>query len=87
MPWPDEAAHVIAGELRAQLGDGHLRTGAVMSSEARLSTSYLVSVSARISLWLLAADGLVVRLPGRGTFAAPPAHQALPAGQSREQIR
>ena len=88
MPWPDEAAHVIAGELPAQLGDGHLRTGAVMSSEAQLSTtSYLVSQSARISLRLLAADGLVVRLPGRGTFAAPPAHQALPAGQSREQIR
>jgi DNA-binding GntR family transcriptional regulator len=87
VPWPDEAAHVIAGELRAQLEDGHLRTGAVMSSEAQLSTSYLFSQSARISLRLLAADGLVVRLPGQGTFAAPPAHQALSARQSREQIR
>jgi DNA-binding GntR family transcriptional regulator len=58
-----------------------------MSPEAQLSTSYLVSQSARISLRLLAADGLVVRLPGRGTFAALPAHHALSARHSREQIR
>ena len=87
MPWPDEAARAVAGELRAQLGDGRLRTGAVMPSEAQLAASYVViRHSARIALRLLAADGLVVRLPDRGTFAALPAHQALLDCQTGEQI-
>jgi GntR family transcriptional regulator len=86
--WPDEPARVIGGDLRDQLGDGRPRSGAVLPSASQLAASYLVSrQSARIALRQLAADGLVVRVPGRSTLAAPPGHEALRASPAKEQVR
>ena len=88
MAWPDEAARVIAGELRAQLTNGRMQKGTVLPSESQLAASYLVSrQSARNALRQLADDGLVVRVPGRGTLASPPDQPARRrlsvAGRSR----
>ena len=84
MPWPDGAASVTAGELRAQPGDGRPVAGAVLPSEARLAANYLVSrQSARTALRQPAAGGLVIRVPGRGTLVAPPAREAT---RAREEI-
>ena len=85
MAWSDEDARVIA---RDQLSDGRLQGGAVLPSETQLAARYQVSgLSARIALRQPAADCLVVRVPGWGTFADSPGHQALPASQARERVR
>jgi GntR family transcriptional regulator len=79
---------MIARELRDQLSDGRLRSGSVLPTESQLAAAYLVSrQSARIALRRLAADGLVVRVPGRGTLAAPFGHEAIPAYLTRDENR
>jgi DNA-binding GntR family transcriptional regulator len=79
---------VIAGELRDQLSDGRLRSGSVLPTVSQLAARYLVSrQSARIALRQLAADGLLVRVPGRGTLAASLSREAVPAGLSRNENR
>jgi GntR family transcriptional regulator len=70
--WSDDAARVVMRELRDQRSDGRLQDGAVLPAESQLAASYLVSRPAiRHALRRLAADGLVQRIPGRGTATSP----------------
>ena len=88
MTWPDEAARVIAGELRGQLSDGRLRSGAVLPSASQLAASYLVSrQSARIALRQLAADGVMVHVPGRARSPLHPVMRPSRASPAKGQVR
>jgi GntR family transcriptional regulator len=69
---PDKAKQAVTADLRDQLVDGRLRAGGLLPTETQLVARYLVSRQiVRRALRHLAADGLVLRIPGRGTFAAP----------------
>lgn len=59
----------LADVLRDQIGTGDLPAGSVLPSEATLCQMHGVSrVSVRRAVALLRAEGLVVTVPGRGSF-------------------
>jgi DNA-binding LacI/PurR family transcriptional regulator len=61
----------IVQDLRHQIVSGHLGAGQWVCSESELMSRYLVSrITARNALNALVDQGLVVRLPGKGTFVA-----------------
>jgi GntR family transcriptional regulator len=69
---PDDATRMIVRDLRDQLTDGRLPDGTPLPTESQLAGRYLVSRrSVRGALQDLAAAGLLLRVPGKGTFAAP----------------
>lgn len=65
----------IEQSLRERIA--HLRPGDALPSDADLCTEFGVSrMTARSAMHQLAEEGLVVRLPGRGSYVAePPAHR------------
>lgn len=60
--------------IRAEVTGGGYASGAPIPTEQRLALAFDVSrVTVRHAIGILAAEGLVVRQAGRGTFVAPPA--------------
>jgi DNA-binding GntR family transcriptional regulator len=73
----DEAKQMIVRDLRDQIGDGRLCGGTALLTEFQLAGRCLISRQVvRHALHHLAADGLLLRVPGRGTFAPPPGDAA-----------
>jgi GntR family transcriptional regulator len=68
-----EAAYRMLGrELRQAILQHRYRDGARLPTEAELARDYRVSrQTVRRAFHDLVADGMVYRVPGRGTFAAP----------------
>jgi DNA-binding GntR family transcriptional regulator len=68
-----EAAYRMLGrELRQAILQRRYRDGARLPTEAELARDYRVSrQTVRRAFHDLVADGMVYRVPGRGTFAAP----------------
>jgi GntR family transcriptional regulator len=75
---PDTASGIplyrqIEGDLRRLIGDGVLPPGAALPTEFALSQSYGVGrQTIRLALSRLAADDLIARYAGRGTFVRSP---------------
>lgn len=68
-PLYQQLAHI----LRDQIGTGKIKPGAALPPESRLVQKFQVSrVTARQALDLLAAEGLIVRKQGKGTYVCPP---------------
>lgn len=62
----------LADDLRTDLAAGRYPKGVRLPTEAELAASYRVSrQTVRRAFQDLVAEGLVHRVPGRGTFAAP----------------
>ncbi|MFG2894213.1 GntR family transcriptional regulator [Streptomyces sp. NPDC048248] len=62
----------VANDLRADLADDRYPEGVRLPTEAELAETYQVSrQTVRRAFHDLVAEGLVYRVPGRGTFAAP----------------
>ena len=59
----------LAGILRQRISDGTFRSGARLPSEAAIAENFGISaMTARQAVGLLAEEGLVNRVQGRGTF-------------------
>jgi GntR family transcriptional regulator len=69
----------LADHLAARIADGSLRPGAMLPNERSLASKCEVSVgTVRRATRLLRNRGLVITLPGRGTYVAmksPPGSQ------------
>ncbi|WP_067460961.1 GntR family transcriptional regulator [Actinomadura macra] len=62
----------LAREIREQILQGHYADGRRLPTEAELSERHRVSrQTVRRAFQDLVAEGMVYRVPGRGTFAAP----------------
>ena len=62
----------IGQDLAARIGRGEFKPGEPLPSQAVLSKEYGVTLMTfRQALSVLEADGLIVQLPGRGTFVTP----------------
>jgi DNA-binding GntR family transcriptional regulator len=67
---PDAAYAILARELRAAIFRGRYTDGSRLPTEAELASEYQVSrQTVRRAFHDLVAEGLVTRVPGRGTFA------------------
>jgi GntR family transcriptional regulator len=63
----------LAREVRKQILQGRYADGRRLPTEAELSAQYQVSrQTVRRAFQDLVSEGMVYRVPGRGTFAAPP---------------
>jgi len=63
----------VESDLRSRIGSGEFRPGQRLPSESRLADLYEASkITLRQALANLAAEGLVAREPGRGTFVRQP---------------
>ena len=73
MPARTEAAYaMLARTLRGAILRGRYADGSRLPTEAELATEYRVSrQTVRRAFHDLVAEGMVLRVPGRGTFAAP----------------
>ncbi|MGH3748242.1 MAG: GntR family transcriptional regulator [Micromonosporaceae bacterium] len=74
-----EAAYLkLANTLRAAILQGRYADGAQLPTEAELATEHRVSrQTVRRAFHDLVSEGMVHRVPGRGTFAAPKRGQYL----------
>lgn len=73
--------HQVELDMRRRVEDGHWRAGDRIPSEAELCDHYGASrITIRRAISELAADGLLVRFPGRGTFVRDPTFTAGPRG-------
>jgi GntR family transcriptional regulator len=73
-----KARHAVAGALPDHIADGRVRAGVLLPIEVQLAACYLVSgLFVRHAVWHLAVGGLVLGIPGRGTFAAPSGSAAM----------
>jgi len=62
----------VWGDLRAQILSGAFPDGAALPTEAEIANQYAVSrQTVRRAFQDLVSEGLVFRVPGRGTFATP----------------
>jgi len=62
----------LAREVRKQILQGRYADGRRLPTEAELSAQYQVSrQTVRRAFHDLVSEGMVYRIPGRGTFAAP----------------
>jgi GntR family transcriptional regulator len=70
---PRESSYVsLAREVRKQILQGRYADGRRLPTEAELSAKYQVSrQTVRRAFHDLVSEGMVYRVPGRGTFAAP----------------
>lgn len=67
------AYRTLARELRTALRDGHFGDSGRLPTEAELTASHRVSrQTVRRAMQELVSEGLVYRVPGRGTFPSPP---------------
>jgi GntR family transcriptional regulator len=71
--WSTEPLHrQLADLLRRQIAGRAYRPGDKLPSEPRLQQEYgIARDTARAAIRLLREEGLVVTLPGRGTFVRP----------------
>ncbi len=68
----DSAYRTLARELRAALREGRYGDSGRLPTEAELSASHQVSrQTVRRAMQDLVSEGLVYRVPGRGTFPSP----------------
>lgn len=76
---PREAAYqVLARQLRTSILQGEYADGVRLPTEAELAREYDISrQTVRRAFHDLVAEGMVRRVPGRGTFAAPRGSQYL----------
>ena len=71
-------------EIREDIESGVLAPGTKLSSEKQLSVKYgLSTITVKTALGLLTEEGLVRRVPGKGTFVAEPGSSTAPT--RREQ--
>jgi GntR family transcriptional regulator len=70
---PRESSYMsLAREVRKQILQGRYADGSRLPTEAELSAQYQVSrQTVRRAFHDLVSEGMVYRIPGRGTFAAP----------------
>jgi GntR family transcriptional regulator len=74
----ESAFRRVARELRTQILDSDLAANVPLPTEADLAERYGVSrQTIRRAFQDLVAEGLVHRVPGRGTFAVPPSERYL----------
>ncbi|GAA5060331.1 GntR family transcriptional regulator [Nocardia callitridis] len=70
-PAPEPVYRKVANALRKQIASGTYRDGARLPTEAELAAQYGASrQTIRRAFHDLVAEGIVHRVPGRGTFAA-----------------
>ena len=63
----------VAAILRARIASGQIPAGRVLPSEKQIEQELEISRgTARKAIALLRDEGLVVTVPGRGTYAADP---------------
>nr|MCW2727343.1 GntR family transcriptional regulator [Aeromicrobium sp.] len=68
----ESSYRLVARELRAQILQGVFSDGQRLPTEAELSADYAVSrQTIRRAFQDLVSEGMVYRIPGRGTFAQP----------------
>jgi GntR family transcriptional regulator len=73
--------HQVELDMRRRVEDGQWRAGDRIPSESELCEHYGASrITIRRAISELAADGLLVRFPGRGTFVREPTFTAGPRG-------
>ncbi|WP_432825518.1 GntR family transcriptional regulator [Dactylosporangium sp. CA-092794] len=69
---PESSYQALARELRGQILQGRFADGQRLPTEAELAEHYRLSrQTVRRAFQDLVAEGMVHRVPGRGTFAAP----------------
>lgn len=72
-PNPGSAYRALAGELREAIAAGEYDAATPLPTEMAIAASRKVSrQTVRRAFQELVAEGLVYRVPGRGTFATPP---------------
>jgi GntR family transcriptional regulator len=73
--------HQVELDMRRRVEAGQWRAGDRIPSESELCDHYGASrITIRRAISELAADGLLVRFPGRGTFVREPTFTAAPRG-------
>ncbi|HEY1699200.1 MAG TPA: winged helix-turn-helix domain-containing protein [Trebonia sp.] len=74
---PNYAYVQVADHVAARIAAGALRAGAMLPNERAMAEEYGVAIgTARRAVEELRARGLVVTLPGKGTFVSTPADTA-----------
>src|SRR5262249_25523839 len=67
------AYRVLSGRLRREIASGRYRGGVRLPTESELSQEHNLSrQTVRRAFQDLVAEGIVYRVPGRGTFATEP---------------
>src|SRR3989440_4884559 len=72
--------------FRERILDGRLSAGARLPTDEELAAMYQISRdSVRQALALLANEGLIERVQGRGTFVSPPSSNGSPVAQLKQK--